>query len=160
MQRQATTSEFRSACSRFPTGVVIATRRLRDQRPWGITISSFTSVSLDPPLVLICIRDRSTFLESFEPGDSFAINVVSDELRDLIDVFASGGPDRFSSVPHTYDDCGAPILGGASAVFHCRVESLAPAGDHHVVVGVVTATRVTENRPVVYYGKRCSVATA
>src|ERR1044071_5721208 len=90
---------FRSACGRFPTGVTVTTLTDNCGKPFGITVSSFTSVSLAPPLVLVCIDHRSPIVEHLQAGKHFGINVLSDHHQDLSVHFSRNWTRRFTGIP-------------------------------------------------------------
>ena len=134
-----TAADLRRACGLFATGVTVVTVRDGD-RFRGMTANSFTSVSLDPPLVLVSIdrRNRTHYLLS--EGNPFVVNVLSRAQQCWSDRFAGRHGDvqhQFEDVPHTLSPDGVPIIAGAAATFSCRVEAIHPAGDHSLFVGRV-----------------------
>ena len=132
---------LRTALGRFATGVTIVTCRDADGQARGLTVNSFTSVSLDPPLVLWSLRSNSTSLEAFENASHFAVNVLSEEQVEVSRHFASQLLDKFS-MGHWVDGLGgAPVLSGAAAVFECETHQSVDAGDHRLLLGRVSAFR-------------------
>ena len=121
-QKPVTGEEFRKACGRFATGVTIASVMDAKGTPHGLTVSSFTSVSLDPPLVLICLGHAVAAIHHFRSATHFAINVLAEDQRPLSDRFARKGHDRFEGVDWTAGASGAPLilicLGHAVAAIH------------------------------------------
>ncbi|MCL6507227.1 MAG: flavin reductase family protein [Bryobacteraceae bacterium] len=142
---------FRRACAKFATGVAIATVRGADGAPHGLTVNSFTSVSLSPPLVLICVDHSSAVLLHFRAATAFGINVLRDSQRELSLRFARKGHDRFDGVPWSAGKTGAPLIEGVLASLECVVEQTVDAGDHTIFIGKVVAAAAHAGRPLVYY---------
>lgn len=142
---------FRRACSRFATGVAVAAVRDAGGVPHGLTVNSFTSVSLDPPLVLICIDNEASVISCFRDGTHFAINILSEGQRELSIRFATKGMDRFDGVAWTPGVGGAPLIPEALAHFECRKITTVEAGDHAIFIGRVEEMGVREGRPLLYY---------
>jgi flavin reductase (DIM6/NTAB) family NADH-FMN oxidoreductase RutF len=143
--------EFRHACGRFATGVTIATVTDTQGVPHGLTVSSFVSVSLEPPLVSICLGHAVTLIDLFRDANYFGINVLSESQRPLSELFARKGQDRFQGVAWTPGKTGVPLIGGVLAAMECRVEQRIPAGDHDIFVGLMVATRVAEGAPLLHF---------
>lgn len=143
---QATTSPIaspidpqalRRALGNFATGVAVVTARDEQQRPIGLTVNSFTSVSLSPPLVLFCLARHSSNLAAFQQATSFAVNVLHSGQDELSRAFASPVPDRFAGVTWQAGALGDPLITDAAAHFECvRHETLAH-GDHLIFLGQV-----------------------
>ena len=146
-----TKDEFRSALSRFISGVTVVTTLSQDNRPAGITVSAFSSVSLEPPLVLACIDKRASVHDSLTEGRRFAVNILAEDQENVSRLFASKDEDRFDSAAYTWGVSGAPLLDGAIACIECRVVHAYPGGDHTIIVGEVEATRIDEHKPLAYY---------
>ena len=145
---------FRRACSRFATGITIATVRDTTGTPHGLTVNSFTSVSLDPPLVLICLDHNASVLDCFRTASHFAINVLSEDQQDLSNRFATRGQDRFDGLSWTPGAAGVPLLPDTLAWFECRKVNTIPAGDHDIFIGEVEELGVHEGSPLLYYASR------
>ena len=145
--------EFRSALARWGSGVAIVTAAAGD-RIHGMTVSAFSSVSLDPPLVLVCADKTSNTLGVIHEGGVFAVNILAAGQRELSNKFASKTDEhlRFEGVAWRPGRTGAPILEGALAALDCRVEAAHDAGDHVIYVGRVEAVEVTHGEPLVYFG--------
>lgn len=145
--------EFRRALGTFPTGVAIITTRGPDGKPVGLTCNSFSSVSLDPPLVLWSLRSSSKSLEAFRAASSFAINVLAEDQGKLSARFASGAiADKFEGVAHSEGFRGVPLIEDCLARFHCSTFSEHEAGDHVIFIGRVE--RFDQGRqedPLVFY---------
>jgi flavin reductase (DIM6/NTAB) family NADH-FMN oxidoreductase RutF len=142
---------FLRACAQFTTGVAIITVLDPDGAPHGMTVNSFTSVSLEPPLVLVCIDHKAGILEYFVKSESFAINILRETQQSLSMRFARPGEDRFGSVKWYAGDAGMPLIPDALAFLECAVFQRLESGDHTVLIGeVVSATR-HEGRPLLYF---------
>jgi len=149
-----TASELRAAFGAFATGVTVVTAVRPDGEPVGATANSFTSVSLDPPLVLWCLSNQSASLTAFTPGSPFAVHVLGHEQRDLAIHFARRGREKFDVDPHWRRAPEPPHIAAALCRLDCRVHSVLPAGDHWIIVGeVVSATR-REGAPLVFHASR------
>lgn len=151
---EVTPDEFRRACGRFATGVAIATVLDAQGAPHGLTVSSFTSVSLEPPLVLICLGHAVTVIQSFRAAKHFGINVLAASQREVSDRFARKGEDRFNGTPWIAGATGVPLLPGALAAIECAVERIVAAGDHDVLIGRMVRAQVAEGAPLVYFASR------
>ena len=144
---------FRCACALFATGVAVATVRAQDGIPHGLTVSSFTSVSIDPPLILICIDRDCPFLSHFRLSTHFAVNVLSEEQRDVSVVFAEKPEGRFEGLEWFGGRSGAPLLRACLATVECRAASIWETGDHAIFVGEVEHAESREGQPLVYFNR-------
>jgi len=143
--------EFRAALSRFISGVTVVTTIGIDDRPAGITVSAFASVSLEPPMVLACIDKRASLHAHLSEGSKFAVNILSEDQQHISRLFASKDGNRFQNARYRIGNCGAPLLDGALAYIECRVVHAYPGGDHTIIVGEVESTTVAEARPLAYF---------
>jgi flavin reductase (DIM6/NTAB) family NADH-FMN oxidoreductase RutF len=150
-QKPVTGEEFRKACGRFATGVTIASVMDAKGTPHGLTVSSFTSVSLDPPLVLICLGHAVAAIHHFRSATHFAINVLAEDQRPLSDRFARKGHDRFEGVDWTAGASGAPLIPGVLAAIECSVYRIVPMGDHDILVGEMLHAKISEGQPLLYF---------
>lgn len=150
---------LRQAMSRFASGVAIATATLDGQRI-GMTISSFNSVSLDPPLVLFSVARSSLAIDAWLAVDSFAINLLARSQAETAACFARASGDKWNGITTTCGRTGAPLLDGALAQFDCRVSARHDGGDHVILVGEVVALEVGDAaEPLLFYASRfCSIA--
>lgn len=148
-----TGAEFRTALGHWASGVAIVTSAAGD-RIHGMTVSAFSSVSLDPPLVMICADKSSNTLGVIEEGRVFAANILCADQQGLSNRFASKKDEerRFEGLAWRRGATGAPILPGVLAVLDCRVVAAHDAGDHVIYVGRVEAAEVTAGEPLLYYG--------
>jgi flavin reductase (DIM6/NTAB) family NADH-FMN oxidoreductase RutF len=143
--------EFRSALGRFASGVTVVTTKTKDDKPMGITVSAFASVSLEPPLILVCIDKRAAVHDILEEGHHFAVNVLAEDQEVLSRRFASKDLDRFAGTGYSEGVAGDPILNDAIASIECRVAHSYPGGDHTIVVGEVERIAVTDGKPLAYF---------
>jgi flavin reductase (DIM6/NTAB) family NADH-FMN oxidoreductase RutF len=145
-------TEFCRTCAKFPTGVTILTVLDREGSPHGMTASSFTSVSLDPPLILVCVDHRAKILEHLRRTEHVGINVLSEHQRELSDRFARRSQDRFDGVDWCAGETGVPLIPGVLASFECGLIRLVDAGDHAIVIAEVLRMEYRPGRPLVYFG--------
>ena len=131
--------------------MTVVTTRDETGQPVGLTANSFSSVSLDPPLILFCLARSSTNVDRFRQAAHFAINVLHIGQQPTSGVFARSG-DRFQDVAWETWDTGVPILSGALASFECATDRIVEAGDHLVIIGRVTRARFEPRRdPLLYF---------
>jgi flavin reductase ActVB len=147
----ANKDQFRRACSKFATGITVASVIGVDGAPHGLTVNSFTSVSLTPPLVLFCIDLGSGVLRHFRPARFFGINVLDRHQRPVSSHFARKGHDRFTGVEWLPGKTGVPLLPGAIATLECRTVRRFAAGDHLVVIGEAVTAAAHEGKPLLYF---------
>jgi flavin reductase (DIM6/NTAB) family NADH-FMN oxidoreductase RutF len=147
-----TSEEFRRACGRFATGVTIASVVDAKGTPHGLTVSSFTSVSLDPPLILICLGHAVSAIHHFRAASHFGINILAEDQRALSERFARKGHDRFDGVVWQAGQTGVPLLPGALAAIECAVHRIVPMGDHDILVGEMVHAQVREGEPLLHFG--------
>jgi flavin reductase (DIM6/NTAB) family NADH-FMN oxidoreductase RutF len=149
--RPVASAGFRRACGRFPTGVAIASVLDAKGTPHGLTVSSFTSVSLDPPLVLICLGHQVSAIDAFRASEYFGINVLAEDQRDLAERFTRKGQDRFDGLKWRRGTTGVPILPGVLAAIECAVRQRIAAGDHDIFVGEMVGARVARGAPLIHF---------
>ncbi len=140
----------------YPQGVTVVTTKTKEG-PRGITVSSFTSVSLDPPLVLVSIAKGSAFHESFKDSGHFAVNFLAEDQKSVSDRFAGRIQlaDRFHGLGHREGVTGSPLIPGARAVIECKTWKVYEGGDHSLIVGeVIHAKALNSRRPLVYYAQQ------
>ena len=129
--------ELRKALGAFVTGVTVVTTCEADGTPRGFTANSFTSVSLDPPLVLICIATSALSFPVFQACGHFAINILAEDQTETSSIFASKAPDKFDRAAWHAGAGGSPIIDGAAAWLACAMHSQVEAGDHAILIGRV-----------------------
>jgi flavin reductase (DIM6/NTAB) family NADH-FMN oxidoreductase RutF len=145
------TSLYRRTCARFTTGITVVTVLDSLGRPHGMTVNSFSSVSLDPPLVLVSIDLRNAILGHFISSSWFAINILAEHQEELSRRFSSPAENRFIDVSWHAGVSGTPILDGVLAHLECSVVQTFEAGDHTVLIGEVRQAGYVEGKPLVFF---------
>jgi flavin reductase (DIM6/NTAB) family NADH-FMN oxidoreductase RutF len=152
MHSKAVNSEyFKRACGRFLTGIAIVTVVGADGLPHGITVNSFTSVSLEPPRVLVCIDCRAQFMTYCAEGGNFGINILQESQLDLSRRFARKESERFSGIEWYLGTTGVPLLPLVLATMECRLTARIIEGDHVVLFGQVLSINYYEGNPLAYF---------
>ncbi len=151
---QTDQKEFRSALGQFPTGVTVITTLDEQGNKIGMTANSFSSVSLDPMLVLWSIARTSNSFDEFIKADRFAIHVLNSEQQAVSNQFASKCADRFCDVAHSEGLGGIPVLTDYSAVFQCQTEHQYDGGDHVIIVGRVLEFDNRQLPPLIFHAGR------
>ncbi len=144
--------EFRNALGRFATGVAVVTALAPDGAKVGLTISSFNSASLTPPLVLWSLMKNAASMPVFQTASHYVVNVLGAQHKELAMQFSRKGVDRWADVAYHTGACGVPVLGGAIATFECASRHLYDAGDHVVLVGEVVHCTHQPGAPLLYHG--------
>ena len=151
--------DFRRALGQFATGVTVVTARTADGRRIGMTVNSFSSVSLNPPLVLWSLGRQSTHFANFRAAEHFAVNVLGAGQHHLSRQFTAALPDRFAGVESTEGPHGCPLLAGTIAHFVCRKVKEYEGGDHIILLAEVEEYKWFEGEPLVFHSGRYRVAT-
>ena len=146
-----TPDDFRNVLSHFASGVTIVTTCDGEQHPTGLTASAFCSVSLDPPMVLICVDHKSQSYPHIRDGGRFGINILPQAHEHLSRRFASSRLDKFDGVGFTMGTLGVPLIDGALAHLECRTASAHVEGDHTIFVGRVESIGIGDGQPLLYY---------
>jgi flavin reductase (DIM6/NTAB) family NADH-FMN oxidoreductase RutF len=137
--------------SRFASGVTVVTTTLPGGEQKGLTVSAFSSLSLDPPLILICIDRKASLHEHLDKGSHFAVNILSEDQETVSRRFASReDSDRFSGVEVVSGQSGSPLILGSLASIECRVVDALPGGDHTIFVGEVESVTTGDGKPLLY----------
>lgn len=143
---------LRDALGCFATGVTIVTTYDADGQPVGLTANSFTSVSLDPPLLLVCIANGASSLPALRDNPNFAVNVLQIGQQPASDRFARRGEDRFGETLWTHGEFGSPVLSGSLTSFECKRHEMHDGGDHVILVGQVLKAQFEPRRdPLLYF---------
>ncbi len=142
---------LRDAFGRFATGVTVVTTRQTDGTPRGFTANSFTSVSLDPPLLLVCIGKAAHSCETFAECAHFTVNILADDQKEVSGLFASQSPVKFENVKWHKNAQDMPVIDGALASFGCARHRLVDAGDHLILIGRVIDFETSDGDPLGYY---------
>jgi len=147
--------DFKSALSRWASGVSVVTTR--DQGLcYGLTVSSFSSLSLDPPLVLVCIDNRNRLTSMVESSGTFCVSILERQQEEASNYFASRGREpveEITAVPCSLLDDGVPAVGGALAHLSCDLHEAVAGGDHTILIGRVKRISVGEGVPLLYYAR-------
>jgi flavin reductase (DIM6/NTAB) family NADH-FMN oxidoreductase RutF len=142
--------ELRSAFGSFMTGVTIVTTSGVDGQPRGFTANSFTSVSLEPPLLMICIGKQAASMEVFRHAKGFAVNILSEAQKDISVLFASKRPDKFEAATWRAGPFGNPLIEGSAAWFDCARYQVIDSGDHIILMGHIEAFSYSDANPLGY----------
>ncbi|MEM7171857.1 MAG: flavin reductase [Pseudomonadota bacterium] len=142
---------LRQAFGCFVTGVTVVTTKNQEGSPRGFTANSFTSVSLDPPLILVCIGKNAGSYPVFQTCDFFAVNILAESQKETSGIFASKVEDRFAKVDWFCQASGAPLLKGALSWLECRTEERIESGDHLILIGRVINFQSGNDRPLGYF---------
>ncbi|MDY0013779.1 MAG: flavin reductase family protein [Rhodocyclaceae bacterium] len=143
---------FRNALGAFATGVTVITTRGAGGEPLGLTVNSFNSVSLDPPLIVWSLSRQVSLLGAFEACEYYAVNVLAEDQQWLSQRFASRQPDRFTGLEMESGLGGVPLLAGCSARFECRNTVRHEGGDHLVFISEVVRFDRSDRLPLVFHG--------
>ena len=149
--------QFRGALGAFATGITVVTSRTKDGRDFGMTATSFNSVSLDPPMVLWSLDRKSSNAEAFEQVDTFAVHVLAADQEHVCKQFSTKGIDRFAGLSCSRGVNDIPVIPGCLAVFECRIAHRYPGGDHVIMLGEVLSLTTNPRDPLLFYaGKVCT----
>lgn len=142
---------LRDAFGAFATGVTVITTLEPDGTPRGFTANSFTSVSLDPPLLLVCLAKSALSCDVFATAEQFAVNILADDQKEISGLFASRSPEKFDIAAWRPDAAGVPLIDGALTSFSCNRHRLVDAGDHLILIGEVEDFITQPGQPLGYY---------
>jgi flavin reductase (DIM6/NTAB) family NADH-FMN oxidoreductase RutF len=141
---------FKTAMSHFTSGVTIVTTE-HDGTPYGMTVASFASLSLHPPLVLVCVEKSVKSHDAIVAAGKFGVSILGEPQQDVSGRFASKMDDKFTGVAVRRGDLGVPLIEGAICTLECRVYAQLPGGDHTIFVGEVADAQIKDGAPLVYY---------
>ncbi|MFM9905934.1 MAG: flavin reductase family protein [Pyrinomonadaceae bacterium] len=144
-------ADFRTALSRFPSGVTVVTTKDAVGRPHGITVSAFCSVSLVPPMVLICVEKATASHDAFGESRAFVVNYLRESQQYLSEQFAAPAEDKFEAVVFGTGIDGIPVLKDALASIECRLKHAYDGGDHTIFVGEVETMAIQNGPPLIYF---------
>jgi flavin reductase ActVB len=154
MSESVTVAAFREALAHFASGVTIVAAR-RPLGPIGFTATGFTSVSLTPPLILVCVAKTASAYDGVVGAELFGVSVLGEDQRWLAERFATTGIDRFEGVPAIEGPVtAAPLIDGALAHLECRPHARHDAGDHTLLVGEVLRASTSIGRPLLHFARR------
>lgn len=148
------TAAFRASLSRFASGVTVLTTRTPDGQDLGMTATAFSSLSLDPPLVLVCIDRVASIAPALEQAEHLAVHVLGADQESLSRRFAQKDGDRFAGLDVTRGAGGVALLPGALVRLECRIVERLPGGDHVIVVAEVLGAEVADGDPLLYFRGR------
>jgi flavin reductase (DIM6/NTAB) family NADH-FMN oxidoreductase RutF len=144
--------EFRKTLGTFATGITVVTAMHENSVPVGITVNSFTSVSLDPPLILWCLDNEAESYKVFANCKNFAIHILHQEQEAISQTFATKGSDKFSGLEWETGELGSPILKDCASYFQCETETSYEGGDHIILLGRVKAVQTNaDKQPLIYH---------
>jgi len=143
--------ELRNVFGAFATGVTIITTKDGVGKPFGLTANSYTSLSLDPPLVLVCVDKKVDCYACFEQSKVFVVNILSEGQDQLSTRFATKGIEKFEGVAVRTGNLGVPLLEGAVAHIECTLVSAYEGGDHTIYVGEVQVASASGDRPLLFF---------
>lgn len=147
--------EFRNAMARFASGVTIVTARDDDGRPVGFTASAFSSLSLNPPLTLVCLEKRADSWEAFSRASHIAVSILADDQWPLALRFSTKGIDKFADAPLVPGEAtGLPLVRGALVHLECRVYDRPDGGDHTILIGEVLRAASFDRAPLLHYNRQ------
>lgn len=147
-------TDFRDALKDFATGVTVVTTSDAAGAPVGATVSAFTSLSVDPPLILVCLRDGSRTTAAIRERGAFAVHFLDKSQPSLAQKFAMDRPDKFDDVPYSLDEFGVPCIDASKRVLECRLEGEYAGGDHLIFIGLVESSRHTQDFEPLLYSQR------
>ncbi len=143
--------KLRQVMGQFATGVTVVTTVDKSGKPFGLTANAFTSLSLEPPLALVCIEKTVHCYSCFDESNVFAASVLSEKQEEISRRFATSGIDKFSAVPWHPGKSGLPLLDGAIAHIECKIVKSYDGGDHTIYVGEVQEIQVEEGQPLIFF---------
>jgi flavin reductase (DIM6/NTAB) family NADH-FMN oxidoreductase RutF len=143
--------EFRNALGHFASGVTVITTWDAEGHPTGLTASAFTSVSLIPPLVLVCVDQKAQSYPALESSGRFAVNILAAGQEVISRRFAMSGGDKFDGIAWSTGAAGLPVLSDGLVAMECQTVHAYPGGDHTIFVGKVETVQVQAAEPLLYY---------
>lgn len=144
--------KFKKALGLFATGVTVITGSTPNGKPVGLTANSFTSVSLKPPMILVCLGNKTRCIKAFTEGERFVVNILKENQRVLSDMFAGPQKNKFKNQPYVTWKSNCPILSGCLVNLECLRVNVFEAGDHIILLGEVERIEYSTNgRPLLYY---------
>ncbi len=143
--------KFKAGLSRFGSGVAIITTRESNGVPSGFTANSFTSLSLNPPMVLFCLDREAACFDAFYGSTAFGVNILNSEQEEISNRFARRGGNKFQNLTLINGDAGVPLITGCLANLECRTAQTIPGGDHLIFLGEVQEVHLGEGDPLFYF---------
>jgi flavin reductase (DIM6/NTAB) family NADH-FMN oxidoreductase RutF len=143
-------AQFKLAMSHFASGVTVVTTE-HEGKPYGMTVASFASLSLHPPLILVCIERLVKSHDAIAAAKKFAVNVLAADQVEISNRFATKLDDKFAGIATQPGRIGVPLIDGTLCAIECRVREQLPGGDHSIFVGEVVAVQMGEGSPLLYF---------
>ena len=143
-------AQFKLAMSHFASGVTVVTTE-HEGKPFGMTVAAFSSLSLHPPLILVCIEKTVKTHDAIAGAGKFGVSILSSRQADISNRFASRSEDKFAETEVVRGELGVPLIGGAITRLECRVSERLEGGDHTIFVGEVVDAKTEEGEPLVYF---------
>jgi len=147
--------DLRSVMRYFASAVTVVTGALETGELFGLTVSAFTSVSLEPPLVLICIRNESSASGLFRKSMKYCVNILAENQQSIAETFSLAGEGgRFQNLDYYFGKCGSPIIRNSIGYIDCKITEVIPAGDHTIFFGEAMDVFSQEKKPLLYVNRR------
>ncbi len=143
--------EIRDIFGHFATGVTVVTTRDGAGSPFGLTVNAFTSLSLNPPLVVVCIDKAAQCYSCFEESKVFAVNVLSEDQEELSRRFATKGIEKFGEIKWHRGENNVPLLDGSIGTIECKIVNSYEGGDHTIYLGEIVSANASEDRPLLFF---------
>ena len=143
-------ARFKQAMAQFTSGVTVVTTELEGEL-YGMTVASFASLSLEPPLVLVCAGRNMQTHNAIAAAKRFGVSILAQDQQELSGRFASKSEDKFAGVDYRIGQLGVPLLAGAICTIECTLHSQLDGGDHSIFVGQVEDSQTTDDPPLVYF---------
>jgi len=143
--------EIRNVMGHFATGVTVITTKDITGKPFGLTVNSFTSLSLNPPLVVVCVDKTVDCYSCFDETKVFAVNVLSEDQEELSRRFATKGIEKFAGIQWRMGEHGAPLLDGVIGTIECKVNHSYEGGDHTIFLGEILSAAAKGDRPLLFF---------
>ena len=143
--------EIRNVMGHFATGVTVITTKDRTGKPFGLTVNSFTSLSLNPPLVVVCVDKTVDCYSCFDETKVFAVNVLSEDQEELSRRFATKGIEKFAGIQWRMGEHGSPLLDGVIGTIECKVTRSYEGGDHTIFLGEILSATAKGDRPLIFF---------
>ena len=143
--------EIRNVMGHFATGVTVITTKDTTGKPFGLTVNSFTSLSLNPPLVIVCVDKTVDCYSCFDDSKVFAVNVLNEDQEELSRRFATKGIEKFEGIPWRMGENGSPLLDGVIGAIECKVTESYEGGDHTIFLGEILSATAKGDRPLLFF---------
>jgi len=143
--------EIRNVMGHFATGVTVITTKDTAGKPFGLTVNSFTSLSLNPPLVIVCVDKTVDCYSCFDDSKVFAVNVLNEDQEELSRRFATKGLEKFEGIQWRMGENGSPLLDGVIGAIECKVTQSYEGGDHTIFLGEILSATAKGDRPLLFF---------